>query len=247
MKETFYLQHDYNSRNDEKVLRLRQKYPNANGYGIYWMLLEKLAESSEGRLQINDIEVIAFELHLDSEWIADVIHNYGLFTIENDFWWSDRLLEDLEKRADKSNKAILANKIRWEKERQKAVIVRTDSKRTPSGIQGEERRGEEKKGESGDKNPPKNKYGEDSLVLLTDQQYKALCVKYGWKNVEKFITRLNNYIASIGRRYKSHYHTILKWIDKDKQEGKFKPTWSDFREEDFDTPEDYQKIITKYQ
>lgn len=47
MNNSFYFQHDYNARNDQKILELRAEY-GAEGYGIWWMLLETLAEQDEG-------------------------------------------------------------------------------------------------------------------------------------------------------------------------------------------------------
>jgi hypothetical protein len=126
-KESFYFQHDYNSRNDEKILKLRSLKGEA-GYGIFWMILEKLAESSQARLKISDIPMLAYELHVESEWIADVIQSYDLFKIKDGYFWSTRLLSDLEERKEKSKKAILANKIRWDKERLE------DEKLNPNGF-----------------------------------------------------------------------------------------------------------------
>jgi len=146
MKESFYLRHDYNSRNDEKILKLRRKYPNGAGYGIYWMIIEKLAESSEGRIKFKDIDDVAFELHLDSEWITDVIRGYNLFNFDDTYFWSNRLLCDLRTRGEKSKKAILANKVRWGKQ---ANLIQMDTERSPDGIQidSKERKGEDIKEE----------------------------------------------------------------------------------------------------
>lgn len=47
MVNSFYFQHDYNARNDQKILELRSEF-GAEGYGIWWMLLETLAEQDEG-------------------------------------------------------------------------------------------------------------------------------------------------------------------------------------------------------
>src|SRR4051812_45989014 len=47
MKETFYFRHDYNSRNDAKILELRAEF-GYEGYGVYWALIETLAEDSDG-------------------------------------------------------------------------------------------------------------------------------------------------------------------------------------------------------
>ena len=43
-KETFYFSHDYNARNDTKILYMRQEL-GMEGYGIYWYLIEALADS----------------------------------------------------------------------------------------------------------------------------------------------------------------------------------------------------------
>ena len=60
----------------------------------------------------------------------------------------------------------------------------------------------------------KDKYKE--YILLTKEEYNKLVDKFGKPTTEECITRLNNYIGSKGKKYKSHYHTILTWADKDK-------------------------------
>ena len=54
------------------------------------------------------------------------------------------------------------------------------------------------------------------FVQLTKREYDKLIEIFGKKTTEEYIQRLNNYIGSKGKRYKSHYHTILTWADKDK-------------------------------
>ena len=46
-KETYYFSHDYNARNDQRILQLRFKF-GWEGYGIYWALLETMAEDEIG-------------------------------------------------------------------------------------------------------------------------------------------------------------------------------------------------------
>lgn len=76
--------------------------------------------------------------------------------------------------------------------------------------------------ESGDseqspKKPVKHKYGEYNNVLLTDEELDKLKTEYpDW---EERIERLSSYIASTGKRYKSHYATIRNWARKDKEKG----------------------------
>jgi len=59
----------------------------------------------------------------------------------------------------------------------------------------------------------KKKYLE--FVLLTDDEYKKLCDRFGKSVADSYIERLNNYLGSKGKKYKSHYHTILNWSNKD--------------------------------
>ena len=59
----------------------------------------------------------------------------------------------------------------------------------------------------------KDIYGE--FTKLTHIEYSKLTERYGKSVVDKYIDKLNNYIGSKGKRYKSHYHTILVWLGKD--------------------------------
>jgi hypothetical protein len=65
--------------------------------------------------------------------------------------------------------------------------------------------------------PVKHKHGEYSNVLLTDDELGKLKAEYpDW---EERIERLSSYVASTGRRYKSHYATIRNWARKDGNKG----------------------------
>src|SRR3990167_821951 len=54
-------------------------------------------------------------------------------------------------------------------------------------------------------------------VLLTKDEYKKLIDRFGQIGATSYIEKLNNYIGSKGKQYKSHYHTILVWADKAKE------------------------------
>lgn len=66
----------------------------------------------------------------------------------------------------------------------------------------------------------KEKFGEFENVLLAKEEIDKLKSKLG-EQTDSYIERLSNYIASTGKRYKSHYATILSWIQKDNQNSKF--------------------------
>jgi len=66
---------------------------------------------------------------------------------------------------------------------------------------------------------PKDSYGEDLAVKLTYEEHAKLIAKLGTKRAERYIASLNDYLCSTGKRYKSHYHTILGWVRKDEERG----------------------------
>ena len=63
-------------------------------------------------------------------------------------------------------------------------------------------------------NNKKKSYGEFNNVLLTDEEY----AKLEKSNLLSYIETLSSYIASKGKKYKSHYATILNWSKKEKKE-----------------------------
>ena len=52
-------------------------------------------------------------------------------------------------------------------------------------------------------------------VLLTLEEHQKLIEKFGEGETKTYIENLNNYIGSKGKKYKSHYFTILSWSKKD--------------------------------
>jgi len=123
MKETFFFSHDYNARNDRKMLRLKVNLKMC-GVGIYWSLIEMLYEES-GELFLSDIDVIADELRTDPDKVLSVVKDFELFKNDGEKFWSESVLSRLEKRQEKSKNASLNAKKRWED----ANAMRSHSKR----------------------------------------------------------------------------------------------------------------------
>lgn len=114
MKEAFYFTHDYNARNDERIISLRRKC-KLEGYGAYWFLIEMLAENSEHKLPLKKLEDYAFEMRVECECIASVINDFDLFENDGVFFWSNRLLNHFSEREEKTIKARESAMIRWSK------------------------------------------------------------------------------------------------------------------------------------
>jgi hypothetical protein len=52
-------------------------------------------------------------------------------------------------------------------------------------------------------------------VMLKESEHEKLITSFGDKKTKDLIQRLNDYIMSKGKKYSSHYHTILSWERKD--------------------------------
>lgn len=80
----------------------------------------------------------------------------------------------------------------------------------------------------------KNIYGEFKNVKLTDEEYKKLKEA----NLLPYIERLSSYMESKGKKYKSHYATILNWSRK---EQRTTPNWFDKEQEQQELTEEEKK------
>jgi len=68
---------------------------------------------------------------------------------------------------------------------------------------------------SEEKKISKKKFGEFLNVFLSDEEYSKLIERFGKEGAGDKIETLSGYIASKGKKYKSHYATILNWARKD--------------------------------
>jgi hypothetical protein len=57
-------------------------------------------------------------------------------------------------------------------------------------------------------------------VKISKTNYTNLIELYGDIKVEDYINRLDAHIASSGKKYKSHYATVIKWITEDMRKEK---------------------------
>ncbi len=71
-----------NERNKTNVLKLRMKH-GAAGYGVYMMILERLAADPIGRQPLN-YDILAYEFQESKELIRSVVEDFDLFIIDLD-------------------------------------------------------------------------------------------------------------------------------------------------------------------
>jgi hypothetical protein len=76
-----------------------------------------------------------------------------------------------------------------------------------------ETRNEKRESDAENKKPalaPKKKFAD--LVFMTEAEYDKLVEECGAEDTAKLIDMLNTYKESSGRKYKSDYHAIKKWV-----------------------------------
>lgn len=71
MKSTFYFDHDYNSRNDLKILELRSEY-GWEGYGLFWAIIETLCEQN-GHIKREALGGLSLGLSMDKAKLIQII------------------------------------------------------------------------------------------------------------------------------------------------------------------------------
>lgn len=91
--KSYYFSHDYNAANDTKILFLRH-HLGMEGYGIYWFLIERLADAG-GKMPLDLIPILSMQMQSTDVKVKGVITQFGLFTIVEGEFWSDRLQEHL--------------------------------------------------------------------------------------------------------------------------------------------------------
>lgn len=115
-----YFPHDSNARNDTKILNLRADL-GAEGYGIYFMILERLRESAD-YMSVTDYNAIAFDLRVSSGQVKRVVEDFGLFSLTEDgtrFYsesFNNRMNIKDNKRKDISEARRKAANSKWDNE-----------------------------------------------------------------------------------------------------------------------------------
>lgn len=169
-KDTYYFSHDYHSRTDPKILRMIKD--GWDNYGLWWAIIEMLHEQ-KGYLP-TDYSNIAYELRTDCERITKVIESYDLFLIKDGRFTSQRVIDNLKYREDKSTKASASANVRWHN----ANALQTHSE--GNAIKGKERKGKNKVFVA----PTLEEvvaYKQETLSIVDPQDFIDFYASKGWK------------------------------------------------------------------
>lgn len=88
------------------------------------------------------------------------------------------------------------------------------------------------------------------VIRLTEDEYRKLCQKIGRAKTKAVIAETQDWKLKNTKNMKAwtdDYRGILTWLRSEFNKNKYIPVWGDFNEQDFDSPEEFNKMITKYQ
>ncbi len=112
--------HDENARNDERLLNVRA-HEGAEGYGIYFMILERLCQS-EDFTSVRDYRLLAFDFRVSAGKVKRIVEDYGLFlfTPDGKRFYSERFAHQMKEAEKAAQKRAISGKkgaeVRWEKQ-----------------------------------------------------------------------------------------------------------------------------------
>lgn len=123
-----YINHKISNRS-EYVFRKLIERKGAAAYGVYWYILEELYESG-GKMLFEEIEPISKVLCVRKDFVVSIIKSFSLFQYDSESFWSDEVIEQIEKRQKIKDKRKEAANKRWVSE--KNIIVPEKKKEVES-------------------------------------------------------------------------------------------------------------------
>lgn len=222
---------------DEKILMI-ETLPECDTIIVIWFKLLCLAgkQNNSGVFQMghmpytDEMFSTIFRRPLNTVRLAlKTFEQFGMIEIIHDTvtipnWGKHQSIDQIE-----SRNAYMKNYMREYREKQKLISsgksnCKPNSKANVSEadkIREEEIREDKSRGDiESDEDinvptkPTRHKYGLYENVLLTDEDYQKLIAEFPHDYADR-IERLSEYIASTGKKYKSHMATIRAWARKD--------------------------------
>lgn len=117
MKDAYYFSHDSNAKDDPKNVLLIEQL-GLEGYGIFWVLTEVLRDQPEYKYPLSLLSAMARKYNTTPEKVEAVVKSYGLFEIENGYFYSNSLNRRMKYLEEKREKKSIAGKISAEKRKQ---------------------------------------------------------------------------------------------------------------------------------
>lgn len=212
-----WFKHFSNAKFDAKIRRLIKKY-GLRGYGLYFAMIEYAAHQLTTEKPVPDIEE-------NSQDIADTFNEDTLLVEEIILFCINEHLFDQDENTGRimclKLLCHLDNTMSTNPEIRKILNNFNKLKETSSSLKKLSETSNHLKQTRLDKTrldkikeEKSSKIEYSPFVFMTEDEYNKLITKYGESQVKLLIEELNNYKGEKGKKYKSDYHAILKWVVK---------------------------------
>ena len=201
-------------QNGKTIFILENKFGN-DGYAFWFKLLELLGSSDNQVYDYNnsvDWEFLIAKTKVSEEKAHDILKTLAdVGAIDGELLakkviWCENFVKGIED---------VYKKRRQEIPKKPSFCDRNPSTTVVSGAETTQSKLKETK-----VNKIKVKREYATLVLLTEEEHQKLVTELGDPLTKRYIEKLSLYQQSKGKRYKSHYATILNWHRNDLEEGK---------------------------
>ena len=229
-KDAYWFPHDANAKRDPKVMLLRHEL-GAEGYGLYWMLVEDLRDQSNYCLPVRLLPALAKEYGTTETKLDAVVKGYGLFDIKDDaIFYSPSLIRRMQiwdrKKLAAKERAEKAAKARWNRALGAGKDdAQAEPKQCTSNAQAlQEQCTSNADAMQSDAITEHNKHNRTNITEQTEQtqQYvEAMCVYFGVDEVNDFgkyrsITQFINLLATTGQlgRFRKQFPAYIQFKEK---------------------------------
>jgi len=208
-KDSYYFQHDYEPLSDPKLNALVAEF-GAVGYGIYWRIVEMLHSDSEHKLCHKKYVIIALakQMATSVEQIENVlkfaIEVCELFESDELYFWSNRVLRNMDKRVSIIEKRSKAGKISAEKRKNSTCVEHVSTSVQHNSTK--ERKGKEIKD-----NKEAASYFERFLNDVSNTE--AICMRKGINKIYFNRAKKDFTIAANGQKEHERYNDFLMYFE----------------------------------
>lgn len=102
-----WFRHDADCARDRKIIALEKKYGYA-GSGLYWRVVEYLRSESDYKMKLDDLTYESLSKESLSPELVKEILDYciriDLFVLQDGYFWSERLIRDMDSMREKIQK-----------------------------------------------------------------------------------------------------------------------------------------------
>ena len=209
-----WFKHDSDSRYDVKIQLLREKF-HAEGYGVYFMILEIIAQYAEPEHPLEEwgcvekthtVETLAKECGVSADTLRSILKQcdeLGLFEKVNGRLFCKKILPRLDEYA----RRVLR------KSEQSTHNVRTVSEQSRTRI--DKNRIDKNRIDKKRESNREEKYSSLSHITEDDLMEIGDMYKVPIPFVRSVFDDLKNYVEAKGKKYKNYKAALRNWVKKD--------------------------------